>query len=140
MCHARLINVLLGKRLWDARGDAIVEEADWCVGELLTYLKKEGLLEKTLIIFSSDNEPVLNDGYKDGAPRTWLASTLLPEDYVVVNIVCSMEVHIFLYSFIGKERFQPVKSDALVCQMDLLASLGSIVGTLCRMDWIVATI
>ena len=35
----------------------------------------------------------------------WLASTLLPEDYVVVNIVCSMEVHIFLYSFIGKERF-----------------------------------
>ena len=62
--HQRFV----GKTTMGPRGDAIVE-ADWCVGELLTYLKKEGLLEKTLIIFSSDNGPVLNDGYKDGAPE-----------------------------------------------------------------------
>lgn len=48
------------------RGDAIVE-ADWCVGELMAHLEKEGLLEKTIVIFSSDNGPVLNDGYKDQA-------------------------------------------------------------------------
>lgn len=48
------------------RGDAIIE-ADWCVGELIAHLEKEGLLENTMIIFSSDNGPVLNDGYKDGA-------------------------------------------------------------------------
>ena len=62
--HQRFV----GKTTMGPRGDAIVE-ADWCVGELLTHLKKEGLLEKTLIIFSSDNGPVLNDGYKDGAPE-----------------------------------------------------------------------
>lgn len=48
------------------RGDAIVE-ADWCVGEFVKALKEEGLLENTLLIFSSDNGPVLNDGYYDDA-------------------------------------------------------------------------
>ena len=46
------------------RGDAIVE-ADWCLGELKKTLEEEGILENTLIIFSSDNGPVLNDGYYD---------------------------------------------------------------------------
>ncbi|MDD4632123.1 MAG: sulfatase-like hydrolase/transferase, partial [Proteiniphilum sp.] len=48
------------------RGDAIAE-ADWCVGEVLSQLEELGLLENTLVIFSSDNGPVLNDGYKDQA-------------------------------------------------------------------------
>ena len=69
--HQRFV----AKTTMGPRGDAIVE-ADWCVGELLAHLKKEGLLEKTLIIFSSDNGPVLNDGYKDGAPE--LAGDHLP--------------------------------------------------------------
>ena len=38
-------------------------EADWCVGELYSYLDSLGLLDNTLIIFSSDNGPVLDDGY-----------------------------------------------------------------------------
>ena len=33
----------------------------------INKLKEEGLLENTLIIFSSDNGPVLNDGYNDDA-------------------------------------------------------------------------
>jgi arylsulfatase A-like enzyme len=48
------------------RGDVILE-ADWCVGELMKTLEEEGLLENTLIIFTSDNGPVLNDGYYDDA-------------------------------------------------------------------------
>ena len=48
------------------RGDVIVE-ADWCVGELMKTLEKESLLENTLVIFSSDNGPVVNDGYFDDA-------------------------------------------------------------------------
>ena len=48
------------------RGDVIVE-ADWCIGELVKTLEKQGLLENTLIILSSDNGPVLNDGYYDDA-------------------------------------------------------------------------
>ena len=48
------------------RGDAIVE-FDWCVGELIRILKEQGLEENTMIILCSDNGPVLDDGYKDGA-------------------------------------------------------------------------
>ncbi len=48
------------------RGDVILE-ADWCVGEFLKTLEAEGLMENTLIFFSSDNGPVLNDGYYDDA-------------------------------------------------------------------------
>ena len=48
------------------RGD-VIAEADWCVGELIKTLKKEGVLENTLIFLSSDNGPVLDDGYEDDA-------------------------------------------------------------------------
>src|SRR3546814_17833272 len=46
------------------RGD-VIAEADWCIGELIKTLEKEQLLENTLIIFTSDNGPVVNDGYED---------------------------------------------------------------------------
>ncbi len=48
------------------RGDVIVE-ADWCLGEFIKTLESEDLLENTLIIFTSDNGPVLDDGYVDDA-------------------------------------------------------------------------
>ena len=48
------------------RGDVIVE-ADWCVGQLMKKLEDAGLLDNTLIVFSSDNGPVLDDGYEDGS-------------------------------------------------------------------------
>ena len=40
------------------RGDAIAQ-MDWAVGDIISNLKKKGLLENTLIIFTSDNGPVL---------------------------------------------------------------------------------
>lgn len=49
-----------------ARGDVIVE-MDWCVGEMLDALERLGIEENTIVIFSSDNGPVLDDGYKDQA-------------------------------------------------------------------------
>jgi arylsulfatase A-like enzyme len=55
-----------GKSGMGPRGDAIIE-ADWCLGEFMKTLEDEGILENTLIIFSSDNGPVLNDGYYDDA-------------------------------------------------------------------------
>ena len=48
------------------RGDAIAE-MDWCVGEMLDALDRCGLKEDTIVVFSSDNGPVLNDGYYDEA-------------------------------------------------------------------------
>ena len=48
------------------RGDTLVE-FDWCVGEVLKKLDQLKLAQNTLIILTSDNGPVLDDGYKDFA-------------------------------------------------------------------------
>ena len=47
------------------RGDAMVE-FDWAVGEIMKTLEENGLTENTIVIFSSDNGPVYDDGYDDG--------------------------------------------------------------------------
>lgn len=107
------------------RGDAIVE-ADWCVGELIAHLEKEGLLENTMIIFSSDNGPVLNDGYKDGAAEKVgehkPAGGLRGGKYSLFD--GGTHIPLFVY---WKGTISPVISDALICQMDLIASLGKLV-------------
>jgi len=48
------------------RGD-VIAEMDWCVGEMLDTLERLGLNENTILVFSSDNGPVLDDGYEDRA-------------------------------------------------------------------------
>lgn len=60
--HSRFV----GKSGLGARGDAILE-FDWSVGEILRTIESLGLTENTLIILTSDNGPVLDDGYQDGA-------------------------------------------------------------------------
>ena len=55
-----------GKSTMGRRGDDIAE-GDWEVGQLVAAIKKMGLAKKTLIIFSSDNGPILGDGYGDQA-------------------------------------------------------------------------
>jgi len=60
--HPRFV----GKSSMGPRGDAIAQ-TDWCVGELLKVLDERKLTENTLVIFTSDNGPVLDDGYHDDA-------------------------------------------------------------------------
>lgn len=48
------------------RGD-VIAELDWCVGQLIEELRRLDILDDTMIIFSSDNGPVLDDGYVDRA-------------------------------------------------------------------------
>ena len=48
------------------RGDALAQ-LDWCVGEIMKQLERLKLADNTLVIFTSDNGPVLDDGYQDGA-------------------------------------------------------------------------
>ena len=55
-----------GKTSLGPRGDSIAQ-LDWCVGQLLESLEQLSLTEKTLVVFCSDNGPVLDDGYKDDA-------------------------------------------------------------------------
>ncbi|WNC69132.1 arylsulfatase [Thalassotalea nanhaiensis] len=55
-----------GKSGMGPRGDAILQ-MDWMTGRIVDELKKQGLYENTLIIYSSDNGPVMDDGYDDFA-------------------------------------------------------------------------
>lgn len=108
------------------RGDVIVE-ADWCIGELMNTLEEEGLLENTLVIFSSDNGPVVNDGYYDEAVERLgnhkPAGPLRGGKYSLFEGGTRVP---FIVQWKG--RIAPGVSNALVCQMDLMASLASLTG------------
>jgi arylsulfatase A-like enzyme len=116
-----------GKSGLGPRGDAILE-ADWCIGEFIKTLETEGLLENTLIVFSSDNGPVLNDGYFDDAVEKlgnhlpW--GPLRGGKYSLFE--AGTRVPFIVY---WKGKIQPLVSDALVCQVDLLSSLAALVGS-----------
>ncbi|MGV3763809.1 sulfatase family protein [Parapedobacter sp.] len=108
------------------RGDVIVE-ADWCIGQLMNTLEEEGLLENTLVIFTSDNGPVVNDGYHDdavellGEHKPW--GPLRGGKYSHFEAGTRVP---FIVQWKG--RVAPGVSDAMVCQLDLLASLASLTG------------
>lgn len=55
-----------GKSALGPRGD-VITEMDWMSGEVIRLLDSLGIAENTLVIFSSDNGPVLDDGYTDFA-------------------------------------------------------------------------
>jgi arylsulfatase A-like enzyme len=59
------------------RGDAIVA-FDEQVGRLLAALDQAGVADRTLVVVTSDNGPVLDDGYKDGAVALNRAAGHLP--------------------------------------------------------------
>ncbi len=109
------------------RGDVIVE-ADWCIGELLKTLEAEGLLENTLIILSSDNGPVLNDGYFDDAVEKLgdhkPAGPLRGGKYSLFEAGTRVP---FITHWKGK--ISPGQSDAIISQVDLFASLAALVGS-----------
>ena len=108
------------------RGDAIVE-ADWCVGELYSYLDSLGLLDNTLIIFSSDNGPVLDDGYVDGAVE--LAGNHKPAGGLRGGKYSLFDggTHIPLFVY-WKGHTENTVSDALFNQLDILASIAELTG------------
>jgi arylsulfatase A-like enzyme len=114
-----------GKSGMGPRGDVIVE-ADWCIGELMNTLEAEGLLENTLIILSSDNGPVLNDGYYDDAVEKLgnhtPAGALRGGKYSLFE--AGTRVPFITY---WKGKIQPSTSDAMVSQIDFLTSLAALV-------------
>ncbi len=109
------------------RGDAIVE-ADWCLGEFVKTLEEQGLLENTLIVFSSDNGPVINDGYYDDAVEKLGNHTpwgvYRGGKYSLFE--AGTRVPFITY---WKGKIEPAVSNALVCQVDLLASLANLIGS-----------
>lgn len=55
-----------GKSGMGDRGDVILQ-LDWTVGKIVETLDSLQLSDNTIIIFSSDNGPVIDDGYEDKA-------------------------------------------------------------------------
>lgn len=115
-----------GKSGLGPRGDVILQLDD-AVGQILDTLDRLELTENTLIIFSSDNGPILDDGYQDqarelnGAHRA--AGPLRGNKYSAYEAGTRVP---FIVRW--PARVKPGVSDALVSQVDLLASLAALTG------------
>ncbi len=108
------------------RGD-VIAEADWCVGEFMKTLEAEGLLENTLIVLTSDNGPVLNDGYYDEAVEKLGEHTPAGPFRGGKYSLFEAGTHVPLVTY-WKGNIEPGTSEALVCQVDLMASLAALAG------------
>jgi arylsulfatase A-like enzyme len=118
--HSRFV----GQSGMGPRGDVIVE-ADWVIGEFIKTLEVEGLLENTLIVFSSDNGPVINDGYYDDSVEKLgnhkPAGRLRGGKYSLFE--AGTRVPFITY---WKGHISPGISNAMVSQVDLLSSFAAL--------------
>lgn len=108
------------------RCDAI-EELDWSVGEILKTLERLGLARDTLVVFTSDNGAVIDDGYADGAEKDLNGHT--PSGSLRGGKYSPYEGGTrvpFLLRW--PSQVKPGVSDALVCQVDLMASFAALTG------------
>lgn len=116
----------VGKSGMGPRGDVILE-ADWCISEFLKELDKQGLSENTLIILTSDNGPVLDDGYQDQAVE-------LIGNHKMAGSLRGGKTSLYSggtcvpFLLRWPAEVKPGVSEVMVCQMDLLASLAALTG------------
>jgi len=115
-----------GKTKYGVRGDVVVE-ADHLVGEIVRHLDRKGLLENTIIIFTSDNGAVVQDGYKD------LSDSLLADHDPHGGLrggkysLFDGGTHIPFIVY-WKNHLTHKVSDAYICQMDFFASFAKMLG------------
>lgn len=111
-----------GKSELGYRGDVILQ-LDWVVGELMNQLKSQGIEKNTLVIFTSDNGPVLDDGYMDEAVEKsnghTAAGPLRGGKYSAFEAGTRVP---FILSWLGK--IEPDTSEALISQIDMFASFA----------------
>ncbi|WP_198000560.1 sulfatase family protein [Gimesia alba] len=113
-----------GKTSLGFRGDSIVQ-LDWCVGELMKTLDRLKLADNTLVVFCSDNGPVLDDGYKDGAlEKIGKHRAAGPYSGGKYSVYEGGTRTPFITRWKG--HIQPGVSDELVCTIDMPASLAAL--------------
>lgn len=113
-----------GKSGLGFRGDAILQ-LDWTVGQIMKRLETIGVSQNTIVIFTSDNGAVLDDGYQDEAVTKLNGHTpngiLRGGKYSVLE--AGTRVPLILS---WADGVKPKVSSAMVCQMDLLASFSNL--------------
>lgn len=113
-----------GKSTMGTRGDAIAQ-MDWSTGEVLKTLNKLGLSKNTLIIFSSDNGPVLDDGYDDNAEK--LVGNHTPGGPFKGGKYSAYEAGTRVPTIAyWPNKIKPGISNALINQVDFYASFASL--------------
>jgi len=115
-----------GKSPMGNRGDAIMQ-MDWTTRLVMEHLKREGLLRNTIVIFTSDNGPVLDDGYADGAAE--LIGEHQPTGPFRGGKYSAFEAGTrvpMLVTWPGK--IKPGTSAALMTQIDFYKSLAALLG------------
>lgn len=107
-------------------GDAIVQ-MDWMTGQIMAEPGRLGIEGETLVIFTSDNGPVLNDGYEDGAAE--MLGSHKPGGPLRGGKYSAFEAGARVPTIAyWPGRIQPGTSAALMSQADLVASLGALAG------------
>jgi arylsulfatase A-like enzyme len=117
--------IFKGKSGLGYRGDAILQ-LDWTVGEIMKELKYLGITNNTILIFSSDNGPVLDDGYVDGAVT--MSNSHTPAGDLRGGKYSAFEAGTrvpFILSW--PQTVKPGVSSALVCQIDFLTSFSKLI-------------
>ncbi len=119
--HARFV----GKSGMGPRGDAILQ-FDFQVGAILDALEKAGVARNTLVILSSDNGPVLDDGYRDEAVEKLgehrPSGVYRGGKYSAFEAGGRVPMLVRWPRAIGAGK----KSHALMSQIDLMASLSAL--------------
>lgn len=116
-----------GKSSMGVRGDAIVQ-FDWSVGQIMETLDKLGIADNTIILLTSDNGPVVDDGYQDQAEE--LLNGHKPSGPWRGNKYSAFEGGTCVPAIVR----WPAKvkagqtSDALVSQIDYFRSFASMLG------------
>jgi arylsulfatase A-like enzyme len=115
-----------GKSGMGPRGDAILE-FDWSVGQIVQTLERLGLSKNTLLIISSDNGPVVDDGYKDDAVEKLgdhkPAGPLRGGKYSLFDGGTRV---VFITTW--PKKIKPGTTAALFSQIDLLSSFAALTG------------
>ncbi len=116
-----------GKNSMGPRGDAIAQ-MDWVVGEITNTLKQLNIEKNTMVIFTSDNGPVLNDGYEDMAEEK--LGNHQPSGIFRGGKYSAFEggTRVPTISY-WPGTIQPKESSALWSQVDLYASIASLINS-----------
>lgn len=116
-----------GKSSMGMRGDAIVQ-FDWSVGKIMETLDKLGIAENTIVLLTSDNGPVVDDGYQDQAEE--LLNGHKPAGPWRGNKYSAFEGGTAIPVIVRwPMSIKPNQtSDVLMSQIDFMASFGNLIG------------